>query len=142
MFGPWMVPMAIIDFHDLMIPNLLTLIEHYIHKNANFFYLFEEIKTAPTLAPFPNHSVGTPTLHPFASLIHRPNTGFAFGISISPSLPSSVVVVTPPEMVVFLVIWEEDVGVPPAVLGVGSKGEILPRRLGACFLRSRFIVSI
>lgn len=110
----------------------------------SFNYLFEEVKTAPTLTPFPNHSVGTPTLQPLASLIQRTNTGFAFGISISPSLPSSIMVGTPPPeiMVVFLITWEEDVGVPPAVLGVGSKGGILPRRLGACFLRSRFIVSI
>lgn len=43
---------------------------------------------------------------------------------------------------VFLVGWEEDVGVPPAAMGVGSEGGILPRRLGACFLRRRFIVSI
>lgn len=43
-------------------------------------------------------------------------------------------------VVVFLVGWE-DVGVPLAA-GVGSEIGILPRRLGACFLSRRFIVSI
>lgn len=42
-------------------------------------------------------------------------------------------------VMVFLLGWE-DVGVPLA--GVGSERGILPRRLGACFLSRRFIVSI
>lgn len=140
----FVLPRGSIKSRTMHSTHFLLQSNHHTHKRAYFFYLFEEVKTAPTFIPFPNHSVGTPTLHPFALLIQRTNTGFAFGISISPSLPSSVMLVTPPPetVVVFLVIWEEDVGVPPAVLGVGSKGGILPRRLGACFLRSRFIVSI
>ena len=67
-----------------------------------------------------NHSPGTPTRHPSASLIHRTYTGFAGAISSSggeaESSPRS---------------WAEI-----------SAAEILPRRFGACFLRRRLIVSI
>jgi len=74
-----------------------------------------------TSTPASTHSSGTPSLHPLASLTHFTKTGFAFSTSggvASASEPA------------------------PAPLALSSAAESLPRRLGACFLRRRLIVSI
>lgn len=72
---------------------------------------------APNVRPegVPSHSSGTPTLQPFELLIQRTRVGSAFSGSLTswPGVPSPV-----------------------------SLAAALPRRFGACFLRSRLIVSI
>lgn len=94
----------------------------FIHTSSTSFGT-----PVPPAGPFPNmrpagvpsHSSGTPTRQPSRLLTHRASVGSGFSASCCCSSSG----------------W----GTEPSAT---SAAETLPRRLGACFLRSLFIVSI